>query len=172
MTTQPPEVYGVRETLAELKTLSVKLEREARKEMRQGAAPAVREASAGFAAAQGKEGAPLPGMRRGRLKWGPQDLKVTAVTGGRKGRDRDTWPLVVVRSWGGGASMFDMAGRRSRGTSTLVAMLEARFPRASRNMWPAVEAHRAEITAAVIAAVKTASDEVSQNLVYRPGTGA
>lgn len=157
-------VYGVRDALKTLREVSPKLERDARKAMREAVAPMAAAASAGF----GSE-PPLPGMRRGRSAWSAKDRKVTTKTGGRTNRAKTEWPLVSIRAAGAGASIFDMAGKSSPGVTSLVSVLTARFGRPSRNMWPIVEGYKGTIDRALTEAVKDTMAQASAELAYKPG---
>lgn len=160
-------VVGVRETLAALGELDPKLKRATLAEMRKAAGPMTAAISAAL-----PSDAPLSGMSRGRLAWGPDDTKAVAKTGGRKSRARNSWPLLTVRAVGAGASLFDMSGKGSRGKTpsgaTMIGALTARYGAPSRAVWPAAEQAAPAVNAAVERAVDKAAADVNVKLDHRP----
>jgi hypothetical protein len=155
-------VYGVRETLSALRDLDRELYLAARASMRQAAEPLRADAAARLPSQP-----PLSGMARGRYAWTPAGTKVTTVLAGRAPKDKDTWPLVRVRLAGAAASVFDMAGRGSPGSSLATNLARKGYPRPSRAMWPAAEAHLPAVTAAVRKALEDTADKVSRNLAWK-----
>ena len=153
-----PAVYGVRETLAELKSLDGALYRQALADMRSAAEPL-----AGDVRSRIPTAAPLSGMARGgRMGWTPAGTRVAVRTGGRRPRTAEYWPLVRIQLAGASASLFDMAGRAS--SSQFSNALSARFGRPSRAAWPGVEANLAAIRAATAAACERVMREATARL--------
>jgi hypothetical protein len=134
-----PQVTGVRETLAALKSIDKKLERESRKRMRQTVAPLQNEARSLI-----PSGPPMSGWTRGRYAFdgGKAKAGVRVKIGGSASRKKESWPLVTMTQNDAAGIIFDMAGRRSSGRSAsgrqFIANLN-RFGRASRSMWKAAE---------------------------------
>jgi len=152
-------VYGVRETLAELRDLDKAVFFEAIKEIKKAAAPIQAAMQAGI-----PTDPPLSGMARGRLAWN-RNAKVDVQYGGRKDRRKDEWPLLRLRLNDGGAAVFDMAGKVSR--SPFTERLTARFGRPSRAMWRPEEKMRREANEAVKDAIARAMKKVNANLIER-----
>jgi hypothetical protein len=160
------EVVGMRETLAALRELDPAIRRQTLAEMRKAAQPLAAAVSAAIPA-----DAPLSGMARGRMAYSSRSRKVTAKTGGRKSKSRDSWPLLRVATTSYGAAVFDMAGKGSSGSgsgATLIANLTSRYGSPSRAVWPAAERMMPEVTKAVVAACDRAAAQVNTKLDVRP----
>jgi hypothetical protein len=157
-------VVGLSETLRELQKMDAELVKEIRKDWRRIAKPAIADARFFM-----PDDVPLSGMRRGRLTYDPKiaDRKIGAYlrpkTKRRKSRNIETHSLFNIEERDAGASIFDIAGRKSRGSSqarrkmpngsikvvqfdqTFIKNLEKYYGRgqykekASRAMWPGVE---------------------------------
>jgi hypothetical protein len=157
-----PQVYGVRETLEELRQIDGKLRLAAMSKMRGASKPLVDAINAYV-----PNDAPLSGFEHnGRTGWGntKKSLKFRAKVGGRKAKHRDEWPLVVIRNDSAPVSIFDMAG-----TGILGAALSGRFGPASRAAWRPEDQLVRDTQAAVLQAIEDASARINQDLVTRPG---
>ena len=152
-------VYGVRESLAELRQLDKVAFFEAIKEIKKAARPMQQAMQAGLPSSP-----PLSGMARGRLKWSGR-AKVNVKYGGRKDRRKDTWPLLKLELKDGAAVLFDMAGKN--GSSPFSARLTDRFGGPSRAMWRPDDLVRREANEAVKDAIARAMKQVNSNLVER-----
>lgn len=161
-------IYGIKETLAELKTIDPKIQREALKSMRVAAAPVAAAVAAALPSSP-----PLSGMARGRAAYQPaRAQKATTRTGGRKSSTSDESPLLKVYVPDGAAMMADMSGKRSGGSgsgATMIAALSARYGSASRFVYPAAEKAIPGVEAAVTRAADEAAKQVGQTLAYKGG---
>lgn len=154
-----PQVYGVRETLAELREVEPKLRLAAMSKMRGAARPLVDAINAYV-----PNNPPLPGFdHKGRTGW-PKRKKFRAKVGGRKPRHRDEWPLVVIRNDSAPVAIFDMANSGNLGSA-----LSGRYGGASRAAWRPEDQLVRDTQAAVLAAIEAASRQVNAQLVTRPG---
>ena len=153
-------VYGVRESLAELKQLDKAAFFEAIKEIKKAARPMQSAMQAGL-----PNEAPLSGMARGRLKWSGR-AKVNVKYGGRKDRRKDEWPLLKLELNDGAAVVFDMAGKKTPG-SPFAQALSNRHGGPSRAMWRPDDLVKREANEAVKDAIARAMKQVNSNLVER-----
>ena len=152
-------VYGVRETLAELKQLDKAAFFEAIKEIKRAARPMQAAMQAGI-----PHDPPLSGMARGRLAWSGR-AKVDVKYGGRKDRRKDEWPLLKLSLNDGAAVVFDMAGKVTR--SPFTEQLSSRHGGPSRAMWRPDDQIKREANEAVKDAIARAMKMVNANLVER-----
>jgi hypothetical protein len=156
-----PSVYGVKETLAVLRSLDPALYREAMKQIRSAAEPMAAEIRSSLPGSP-----PLSGFgHSGRTGWTKSGTKVSVKVGGRRPRTKTTWPLARVVLAGAGASIYDMAGAAS--ASRLSAALSARWGGASRSVWPAAQRKMPEVQKAVLEAVDRVADQANTRLVRR-----
>jgi hypothetical protein len=161
MTTQ---VYGVRETLAALKTVEPELRKQAMKQIRDAARPMKAAIEAKLPTAP-----PLSHMDNdGRLGWRNADRRVKIKVGGRKSRGRDEWPLVRLSLVSAPVALFDMAGRKS--SNDLSAQLD-RFGSASRAAWAVDQQLGREAEKAILEAIKEMNKAVNKDLVTK-GAGS
>jgi len=133
-----PEVEGVRETLKALKAIQPKLQTATRKRMRQAVAPLQNRARSKIASN------PLSGWTSGRYAFdaGSARAGVKVAVGGRASSRKSSWPLVTMTQKDAGGAVFDMAGRRSSGSTPQGAAFIRglnRHGRASRSMYAAVD---------------------------------
>jgi hypothetical protein len=153
-----------------LRAIEPRLQRQAVKDIKLAAEP-LRASVAGSL----PQSAPLSGMdHAGRTGWKARgSAAVKTKYGGRRGRDRTSWPLVSIVLTGAAGSIYDMAGRASGGRTEsgqeLVSSLTSVGGAASRVVWPAVEARLTLIQAAVLKAVEEVSDQANVDLGKRPG---
>lgn len=160
-----PQVTGVRETLAALKSIDKKLERESRKRMRAAVAPLQNAARALI-----PSDPPMSGWTRGRYAFDGAKAKsgVKVVVGGRAAKGKNVWPLVTMNQTNAAGAIYDMAGRRSGGSSAsgrqFIANLN-RHGRASRSMWKAAEGPGLkDVQKQVVEAVNDASKAVNAEI--------
>ena len=157
-----PSVYGVRETLAELRAISPELQKECQANIKAAARP-LQEAVAGRI----PSGPPLSGFNhKGRTGWTTGGRRVRTKLGGRKRKGANEWPLLSVIVSGSAASIYDMAGRGS--SSNLSQQLGSRHGSASRAAWPGAEASLQAVQASVVQAVDATMRKANQQLVQRP----
>lgn len=172
------QVYGVRETLAEIKKIDEALYWECVTEIKAATKPLV-----GAIGMEFGFGAPLSGMNtNGRLGWKPP--KIQSKFGGRKPRDADEWGLVKIVISGAAAQMADLAANSYNGTKTReygwkngkrshrvngqgTAMVANLPGKPSRYVYPIVESFMPMTTRAILAAIESASKIVNKNLVLR-----
>lgn len=169
-----PQVTGVREALAALKEFDPKLRRETTKKIRSATGPLE-------SAVRGKlPGLPMSNWRYGRYAYdqGAASSGVrTRVGRGRGGgktslvsAGRSSWPLVDVEQRNAGGAVFDMAGRRSSGSSPqgrqFILNLN-RHGRASRSMWPAAEQNLDAVQSAVVKAIDAAAKATNREIGRR-----
>jgi hypothetical protein len=166
-----PEVLGYRDTMKALQKLDPALRRETVKEIRKAMAPLQAKARALTPAT-----APLSGMVRGRLAYSSKARSGVRIrVGGRARRNAKSWPLASLVQVDPAGSVFDMAGRRSTGSTpqgqALIRGLNARHGTASRAMWRVMDNGGADdVRRNVLAAVKNASEQVNRELLtYRAG---
>ena len=156
-------VYGVRDTMNELRNLDKAIYFEAIKEIKRAAKPLQMKMQAEL-----PKKPPLSGMARGRYKWTGKE-KVTIKYGGRKDRNKSEWPLLKLELKSPAGIVFDMAGKNTN--SPFTRELSARFGSPSRAMWSQEQSAIRATQAAVVEAVREATKLVNQELVQRP-TGA
>ena len=149
------QVYGVRESLAELRDLDKDIFFEAVGKIKRAAKPLARAIDSNIPKAP-----PLSGMARGRAAWKKAATQI--VYGGRRDRRKDEWPLLKLVIRDGGAVMFDTARN-----GTLGANLTARFGSPSRAAWRPERELQAETVKAVEAAISEAMAKVNARLVRR-----
>jgi hypothetical protein len=164
-----PAVLGVQEAMRTLQALDPAIKREAVREIKAAAEPL---RSAIQSRIPGE--APLSGMvHKGRTGWTKSGTKVATKYGGRaRARGgRDVTPLVSVILKGAAASIYDMAGRGSSGSTpqgqALVSGLTARGGSASRAAWPAADASLGQIQAAVMEAIRKAAAQANVSLAEK-----
>jgi hypothetical protein len=161
--TVAPQVYGVRETLKELKTVEPKLRAQVTREAKRAAEPLRADAQRRVPTT-----APMSGWRE---EWTPANTRVTVRFGGRARGDKEVWPLLRLMHARKEGAMFDISGRKSDGETVqgkqFVANLRRTDGDASRSLWPAAEAMLAIVQRVVLKAIEDEMDSVSRNLVYR-----
>ena len=152
-------VYGVRETIAELRGIDPALGREAIKAMKAPVDPLAQTIRGNLSTAA------LSGLER---YW--SGGRVTVKYGGR--RSGEYRPMVRIQVTGKGQVMADMAGRASAGHTrqgaAMIRNLTARAGRASRFVWAPAEQALPAITDAVIGAAEQVAQQVNTNLVRVP----
>lgn len=166
------DVEGIRETMAILKQIDPTLQRQAVKNVKVAAEAVVQEA-------RGKIPQVATGVRRGRPNWNRwqgRDWDPAQVRRGIKARARATRgrgkydrPLVSVVQSNAAGAIFDMAGKTGKFTrgpqgEGFNRALSAFNGRASRSMWPALEAKIDEVNRAMDEAVKEMEHEVNARL--------
>jgi len=157
-----PAIYGVRETLKELRELDKQAQLACVREMKKAARPLAAEIERYIPA-----GPPLRGFaNRGRTGWDNAQHVVKVKYGGRKRRNRNEWPLLSLRVEGAPTVMFDMAGRRSG--NNLSSALSRDYGGASRAAWRPEDRLTTESTQAIEAALDDAMKKVNANLVKKP----
>lgn len=159
-------IYGVRETLAELRLMDKKAQLACVREMKKAAQPLSNKIASYL-----PHEAPLSGFNHaGRTGWNRAEVwQVTTKYGGRRRQNRNEWPLVSLRLNSAPTMIFDMAGKASN--NPLGSALSRRFGGASRAAWrPA-----AEMLEETAKAIEDALDEVmtkmNRNLVKKPAGG-
>lgn len=172
-------VYGVRETLAEIKQIDEKLYWESINQIKAAARPMADAVSAAFPSP-----VPMSGFaNRGRLGY-KAPAKVNVKFGGRKDKRSDEWGLVKIVIPGAAQEMIDMAQNAHNGEKTSPykykggtrshrvngqgnKMIETLGGRASRYVWPTIEKYRPVVNAAILQAIADVSKIVNKNLVTR-----
>ena len=156
-------IYGVRETLAELRTLDKKAQLAAVREMKSAAQPL-----ANAIAAYIPHRAPLSGFNHlGRTGWNRAEIwDVKIKYGGRRRKNRDEWPLLSLRLESAPAMIFDMAGRKS--SNQLASKLSDRFGSASRAAWRPAKELTDATTKAIEAGLEDVYKKMNANLVKKP----
>jgi hypothetical protein len=173
-----PQVYGVRETLAEIKKIDQNLYWESIKEMKSATKPLSAAINLEFS-----YGAPLSGMiHEGRTGW--RGTKTITRVGGRKPKNKEEWGLVKVTLLGTMATIADMAGNSNNGVTTReydwkgkkrshkvngqgTAMIQNLGGSPSRYVWPVADSFLPMTTRAILAAIESTSKIVNKNLVLR-----
>lgn len=157
------KVTGAKDVLKALKDLDPELRKETQAEMRRAVAP-MQAAARDYVPSK----PPLSGWRAtGRLAWtNKARTGIKTRIGGRYSKTANSWPLVTLIQSDPAGSVFDIAGRSSSGRDprgqNLIAVLNARYGRASRSMWRAAEKTLPEVQDAVIAAVDAASQTIER----------
>ena len=155
-------VYGVRETLAELRELDKEIFFAAVREIKSAAKPMQAAMQANLPTEP-----PLSGMARGRTAYTRKSRKVDIKYGGRKDRTKEEWPLLKLQLRDAGGAIYDMAGKNT--TTQFTAALSARANAGpSRAMWRVEDTVKRETVEAVKDAIARASKQVNQELVTRP----
>lgn len=172
------QVYGVRETLAEIKNIDKKLYFASVQNIKDATKPLQ-----GALAAEFGNGSPLSGMEhRGRTGW--KTPKITAKFGGRKDKTVDSWGLVKIIVSSASAQIVDLAGESHTGGKTRsydwkggkrthtvngqgAAMIRNLPGKPSRHVWPTANAFGPMTNRAVLKAIEDVSRIVNKNLVVR-----
>ena len=172
------QVYGVRETLAEIKNIDKALYFESIKQIKDATKPLQ-----GAIAMEFGQGSPLSGMEhRGRTGW--KTPKITAKFGGRKDKTVDSWGLVKIIVSSASAQIVDLAGNVSTSGQTRSydwkgkkrshsingqarGMINNLGGSPSRYIWPTAEAFAPMTNRAVLKAIENVSKIVNKNLVVR-----
>lgn len=154
-------VYGVRETLAELRELDKEIFFAAVREIKSAAKPMQAAMQANLPSEP-----PLSGMARGRTAYTRKSRKVDIKYGGRKDRTKEEWPLLKLQLRDAGGAIYDMAGKNT--TTQFTAALSARGGGPSRAMWRVEGEVKRRTVEAVKDAIARASKQVNQELVTRP----
>jgi hypothetical protein len=172
------QVFGVRETLAEIKSIDKKLYFASVQNIKDATKPLQAAIVSEFAM-----GSPLSGMEhRGRTGW--KTPKVTPKFGGRKDKTVDEWGLVKIIFSSASGQIVDMAGRAHSGGKTREyqykgkkrshaingqarGMLNQLGGSPSRYIWPTADMFRPMTNRAVLKAIEEVSRIVNKNLVVR-----
>ncbi len=172
------QVYGVRDTLAEIKNIDKKLYFAAVKQIKDATRPLQ-----GAIAVEFSQGSPLSGMEhRGRTGW--KVPKITAKFGGRKDKTVDSWGLVKIIVSSASAQIVDLAANSYSGGQTRsydwknkkrthkvngqgAAMVRNLPGKPSRHIWPTAQAFGPMTNRAVLQAIEDVSKIVNKNLVVR-----
>lgn len=119
-------VYGVNATIKELGTIDKQLKAQVVKQMKHAAKP-LADAIQSYIPPE----APLSGFdHAGRTGWKTGRSTVVVKYGGRRPKNRDTWPLLSLRLDKAAWAIFDMAG-----SGVLGQNLGNRFGDRSRAAW-------------------------------------
>ena len=169
-------VSGLNETLREIAKMDKELMKQIRKDWREIAKPAVRDAQELM-----PDETPLSGMAKGRTAWVTRqpDKRIKPYISTKRPRKKSTnvtdYPLATVEERDAAGIIFDIAGRKTKGGNksrrklpngntvtleypqTLIANLTnspkvaGRFKNreASRAMWPGVEKSRPQVAAEI-----------------------
>lgn len=157
MASSTPAVYGVRQTMAELRALEPKLRTQAIKDVKAAARPLEQGVQSRMPGEP-----PLSGFaHKGRTGWTSSGRRVRTKFGGRKGSGTE-WPLLSVIVSGASASIYDMAGRGSG--SQLASALSGRHGKPSRAAWPGAEANLSAVQASVLAAITKVQQQANPKL--------
>lgn len=157
------DVQGIPDMLRALREIDPELRKEAAREIRNVAKPIAVAAKARI------PDTPLSGwVHNGRTGWSAGMVRrgvSTRVKFSAK-RTQDTIPLVTLRQKTPAGEIFDMAGRRSSGSrpqgQAMIRNLNARHGRASRGMWPTVEAFQPQIIAGLRDAVRNMERTINE----------
>lgn len=147
-------VYGVRESLRELRRIDPDLRRALQKDMRKAAAPVTGQLSASIPA-----GAPLSGLAR----WWQRPHRYSVRTGGRARGDQIPMLRVSVKSRGPVLADMAATGHTPQGRA-LVTNLGGR---ASRYVWPAAERALPAAVAAATTVCEQITDAANRRLLVR-----
>lgn len=171
------QVYGLKEALRELNSISQKLRKEVTREYKTILQPVIEDAvraipvqaplsgmdrawktKSGYQMLPGKAGGGWSATIAGRMVKPKINTRAIRDYGGQR-VNVGTFRLV----WLGAAnSVYDMAGRRS--ANRLARNLEARWGRASRVIWPAWEQNQSSVMMLMEGLVKNVAEIVSRNL--------
>lgn len=159
-------VYGVRETLKELRELDKKAQLACQREMKAAAKPLANRVASFIPTTP-----PLSGMNHlGRTGWHSADIWNVAIRyGGRKRKNKDEWNLISLRLETAQAVLFDMAGRKT--TNRLASALNKSYGSASRAAWRPEKELFNDTAKTIKEALEKVTKEMNQNLVYKPGVG-
>lgn len=174
------QIYGVRETLAEIKQIDQKLYFQCIKQIKDAAAPMENAIGAAFGIAP-----PMSGMaNRGRLAY--KKPKITSKFGGKKHKGLQEWGLLKIIVSGAAAQMNDLASKSHNGGKSkeykingqtrshringqgdqMIKVLDD-YGKASRYVWPTAKEMLPMIILQVTQAVEDVSKIVNKNLVLR-----
>lgn len=169
------ELVGVKELLAELKNLDPLLRKETVKEIKAPAKVIV--ATAKSLVPTGRPARRWVGGTRtdGKFpRWdsGKAKAGIKLKFGGRIARQSREWPLVSIIQSDPGGAVYDMAGKSggngTRQSQVFLANLRM-HGKPSRTVWPAVERHNPDVTAAITAAVRNAEKELYRRTATKGG---
>ena len=162
-------VVGIKEALKQINKIDPKLRRAITKEYKSIVDPIVKSAQSAYPELPPMSGWARPYKSLGAWDAGKVKKGVQAKVNTRKARNRnlakgaeyETIGTFIVYQKTGWGSIFDMAGRKS--SSPMVEVLNDRFGKASRSMWPAYEQNKEPIDRQMEALVKQVMNEVSRD---------
>lgn len=174
------QIYGVRETLAEIKAIDVKLYFACVNQIKDAVKPLEGAIEASYGVAP-----PMSGMaNRGRLAY--KKPKITSKFGGKKVKGLEEWGLVKLIVSGAAAQMNDLAAQSHNGGKTKSYKVNGQtrshtkngqgdqmidnlntYGRPSRYVWPTANQMLPMIIVEVMKAVEDVSKMVNKNLVVR-----
>jgi hypothetical protein len=186
------KVYGIEQTVAELRRFNDDAIIELRKDLRDSAKPIATAIKAYIPTA-----APLSGMQHnGRTSWQPQNVKVAVKTSFTRRAARNELSIVSIVVGGkkgtigaAGLQLADMAGianktttgmtreytrngkasqhRRNGQGKALIEYLNGRYSSASRFVWRGAQTQLPMVRAAVLVSLEKASRKVNARLVMK-----
>lgn len=159
------EVYGVKDTLKELKKLDPSLYWASVQKIKSAAEPMRSAIATSIPVA-----APMTGWhKKGRLGWRPATTRVATQYGDRYNPQTRKRAIVRVVLSGASASLYDMAAKSRSGKQGEAFIRNLNDSgKASRAAWPVANRMIPRIQAAVVAASKEVMAELNKNLVTRP----
>jgi len=186
------QVYGVDQTVAQLRMLDENLVKELRKDLRVAAEPVATSIKGYIPGAP-----PLRGMRHnGRTSWQPANVKVSVKTSFTKRTARNEAAIVSIYIGGkkgtdgaAGLQIADMAGRRNKTTSgmtrdypykggtrkhrkngqgrAMMDYLNGRYSNASRFVWRGAMLQLPSVQSAVLLSLEKASKKINAKLLVK-----
>lgn len=169
------EVQGVAETMRTLAKFDPELRKAVVKDMKAAARPLEAAARANIPAAPLSNWGNWP---TGRGTYDPSQvkkgIKVAFRSGGVKGFDKTTFPLLTLRQTNAQGAIYEMAGRKFPGRKSegkargraMVQKLDS-FGSASRTLWPAVERGLPAVEKNLRDVIDSISKEINAEILRR-----
>lgn len=158
-------VYGVSETLAELRRVDRDAYLQIRKDIRTSLAPATANATAGLTALVGTISGMQHAGRTGAKARGATTVRVKI--GGRRGSS-ELWPLASLYETGAAGAIADMAGKTPGKTKSGQALIRRLGGRPSRVMWPTAARYRDDAARSILASLAKVEARANRRLVTKP----
>lgn len=165
------EVYGVRESLAELRRIDPVLRVKAVNKIKAAGAELVQIGAARYTADTGLSG----WKRTGRLGYDPGKVRkgVKIQVGGRTPRGANAFPIVTMVQANAGGALWDIAGLRGgskgrgapKGRPNFVDELNRRHGPAQRGLWRAQTEIAAKASDKLVEALEDVAAQVNRKLV-------
>lgn len=163
-------VIGIKDALKQINSIDPKLRRAITKDYKNIVDPIVKTAQQAYPELPPMSGWSRPYKSLGAWDAGKVKKGVQAKVNTRKARNKnfaagasfETIGTFIVYQKTGWGSIFDMAGRNS--TSPMVEVLNSRFGKSSRTMWPAYEQNKEQVDQEMQGLVKQVMHEVDRYL--------
>ena len=160
------EVYGVKEAIKELRNLDPLYRKQLNKDAKEVAAPAVDDAKGRYPM-QFLSGMKFQWAPKGKVTFPYDQMKAQRGVKVKVDTSKKNQGTIVITQTDPAAAIIDMAGKGEGNGNRGKAFVRnvAKFGAPSRIMWPAYEAHSADIEQNMVALIETVMDQVNRNMV-------